>query len=196
MNYHVSKNAHIYIWGYLNQILTSSEIRDPLFKPLWFMWSHMIFSHVHVHTGIQPYRENPIIPCVMPSAYRHASVEGDTVTSGMLVWSLEKPLVGYISSPFWLWLSYPQSDASMAPIQYCAQAQVHRVKLCSKVSGIARPQNRSLSAAVRILVCVTAPEIMCQKKKMRLYICDFLPLCMQVFMQEVVSGLIKCHPVY
>lgn len=167
MNYHISKNAHIHIWGYLNQILTSSEIRDPLFKPPWFMWSHMIFSHVHVHTGIQPYRENPVMPCVMPSTYTHASVEGVTVTSGTLVWSLEKPLVGYISSPFRLRLSYPQSDASVAPVQYCAQAKEHGVKLCSKVSGIARLQNRSLSAAVRILVYVTAPEIMCQKKKMR-----------------------------
>lgn len=124
----------------------------------------MIFSHVHVHTGIRPYRENL---CVMPSACKHASVEGVTVTPDTLVWSLEKPLVSYISSPFRLRLSYPRSDANMAPVQYCAQAEVHGVKLCSKVSGIARPQNRSLSATIRILVYVTAPEIVCQKKKMR-----------------------------
>lgn len=60
--------------------------------------------------------------------------EGITVMSDTLVWSLEKPLVGDISSPFRLRLSYPQSDASMAPEQYCAQAEVHRVKLCSKAS--------------------------------------------------------------
>lgn len=139
MNYHISKNAHIHFWGYLNQILTSSEIRDPMFKPPWFMWSHVIVSNVHVHTGIQPYRENL---CVIPSACRHAFLEGITVTSDMLVWSLENPLVGDISSPFRPWLSYLQSNASMAPVQYSTQAEVHRVKLCSKASGSIIVSNR------------------------------------------------------
>lgn len=76
--------------------------------------------------------------------------EGITVTSDTLVWSLEKPLAGDISSPFRLRLSYPQSDANMAPDRYCAQAEVHRVKLCSKASELI------MSATVGILVYVTA----------------------------------------
>ena len=158
------KNAHIHFWGYHNQILTSSEIRDPLFKPP-YSCDHIWYLVMFMCTQEYSHTEKTYVSCP-----KHASMhlwKASLWHLITLVWSLEKPLVSYISSPFRLRLSYPQSDASMAPIQYCAQAEVHGVKLCSKVSGIARPQNRSLSATVRILVYVTAPEIVCQKKKMR-----------------------------